>query len=192
MSNGRNKAFAQHFTNIKIGFYRVIRPYHLRLKSKTKILFSIILLSSGLVLLSGCEPETVTNNSVDQEDIPQTTAKIENNIVDSYARMAAQKSDVCPKLVEQKVGDVDIRRNADVLVNNECEYFLYPRAKDILNVKVNNAQIETLLVVPTLHNFANGSYQVDSYDKHVIRLSYIGATYKPERLSYDVVVSISQ
>ena len=42
-----------------------------------------------------------------------------------------------------------------------------------------------------VHNFADGDYQVDSYDKHVIRLAYNGATYKPKNLVYDVAVTVS-
>jgi hypothetical protein len=30
-----------------------------------------------------------------------------------------------------------------------------------------------------------------SYDKHIIRLSYNGATYKPQNLNYDIVMTIS-
>jgi high-affinity nickel permease len=55
---------------------------------------------------------------------------------------------------------------------------------------LSDSRIEALLVVPMLHDFANGDYQVESYDKHVIRLAYNGATYKPKNLMYDVAVTV--
>ncbi|WP_426137474.1 hypothetical protein [Psychrobacter sp. TWR1-1-1] len=77
------------------------------------------------------------------------------------------------------------------MVNNHCDYFLYPRSGQQISVSINDSQIEALLIVPALHDFANGDYKVDSYDKHVIRLTYNGATYKPENFMYDVAVTIS-
>ncbi|HBL95976.1 MAG TPA: hypothetical protein DD294_03125, partial [Psychrobacter sp.] len=80
---------------------------------------------------------------------------------------------------------------AEVMVNDYCDYFLYPREGQHISVATNNRQIEALLIVPALHNFANGGYKVMSYDKHIIRLSYNGATYKPQNLNYDIVMTIS-
>lgn len=69
--------------------------------------------------------------------------------------------------------------------------FLYPRTGQHIAVELDDNQIEALLIVPTLHNFADGDYQVASYDKHVIRLTYNGATYKSERFTYDVVITVT-
>jgi hypothetical protein len=78
------------------------------------------------------------------------------------------------------------------MVNNSCDYFLYPKVGEHIAVSLNNDQIEALLVTPKIYNFANGDYEVLSYDKHVIRLSYDGAGYKPEHFSYDVTIAITE
>ena len=121
----------------------------------------------------------------------QNAREVKNNIRNSYARLASSRSDVCPKLIQEKVGSLVIERTAEVMVGDYCDYFLYAREGQVIAVQTDNRQLEALLIVPTLHNFANGDYQVGSYDKHVIRLSYNGATYKPENLVYDVAVTVS-
>lgn len=118
-------------------------------------------------------------------------ANIEDDITNSYARLAAKRADICPKLLQKDMGNNDIKRVAEVMVNDYCDYFLYLNAGQHLDVNIDNRQIEALLIVPTMHNFANGEYQVTSYDKHVIRLAYNGATYKPARLSYDVAITVT-
>lgn len=121
----------------------------------------------------------------------QNAEDIEENIINSYARLAGKRSDVCPKLIQEEVGRQIIERSAEVMVDNYCDYFLYPREGQQISVSVNDSQVEALLIVPMLHDFANGNYRVDSYDKHVIRLAYKGATYKPKNLVYDVAVTVA-
>lgn len=118
-------------------------------------------------------------------------ANIEDNIKNSYARLAANRTDICPKLLQKDMGSSNIERVDEVMVDDYCDYFLYLDTGQRLNVNIDNRQIEALLIVPTIHNFANGEYQVASYDKHVIRLAYNGATYRPERLSYDVAITVT-
>ncbi|MGP9556760.1 hypothetical protein [Psychrobacter sp. AOP7-A1-24] len=151
-------------------------------------LVSILMVSACSTEVSSESSMTVTDNSA--RNI-QSSKEIEDNIKNSYARLASKRSDVCPKLIQEETGNQVIERISEVMVNDYCDYFLYPREGQRLNVKVDNRQIEALLVVPTIHNFANGKYQVTSYDKHVIRLSYNGATYKPEHFVYDVTLKIS-
>ena len=161
-----------------------------------------MLLASALVpllFISACSTEPNSDNSMRVTDRTvtyaerhmQSSKEVEDNIKNSYARLASKRSDVCPKLIQEEQGRPVVERISEVMVNDYCDYFLYPREGQQLSVKVNNQQIEALLIVPTIHNFANGGYQVDSYDKHVIRLSYNGATYKPKNLSYDVAMTIS-
>jgi len=159
----------------------------------------------SIISMSGCHSEASTGNSalVTDSSIQQLEAntqsstdiaesiKIEEDIKNSYARLASKRSDVCPKLIQEEQGSQTIERISEVMVNDYCDYFLYPGEGQELSVKVDNSQIETLLIVPALHNFANGNYQVTSYDKHVIRLSYNGATHKPESLTYNVAIKLS-
>mgnify|MGYP003501080482 FL=1 len=153
----------------------------------------------SLLLISTCSPDTfsedsslITESSTNEPDRNlQDVDDIKDNIRNSYARLASERSDICPKLIQEDVGSEVVERTAEVMVNNYCDYFLYPRSGQNISVSINSSQIEALLIVPALHNFANGDYKVDSYDKHVIRLTYDGATYKPENFMYDVAVTIS-
>ena len=147
----------------------------------------------ALLIIKACAPQPsidtiATTKSASKQ---QKIAEIEDSINNSYARLAAQHADICPKLLQKEVDKDTIERVAEVMVDEYCDYFLYPRTGQQIAVTVNNSQIEALLIVPVLHDFANGGYQAASYDKHVIRLSYNGATYKPERLSYDVAISVN-
>ena len=154
-----------------------------------------------LLAVSACSSESFSENGAAGADkavmndnkakAEQNAQEIKDNIRNSYARLASGRSDVCPKLIQEKVGSPVVERTAEVMVGDYCDYFLYAREGQVIAVQTDNRQLEALLIVPTLHNFANGDYQVGSYDKHVIRLSYNGATYKPENLVYDVAVTVS-
>ncbi|MGO2504710.1 MAG: hypothetical protein ACTH7L_01190 [Psychrobacter alimentarius] len=151
-----------------------------------------------LVFVSACSPETspedqslTGDKSAKLDRKAQNAEEVEESIRNSYARLAAERTDLCPKLIQEEVGSQVIERTEEVMIDNYCDYFLYPRSGQSISVKVDNSQIEALLVVPMMHNFANGDYKVDSYDKHVIRLAYNGATYKPKNLMYDVAVTVS-
>lgn len=153
----------------------------------------------SLVLISACSPDTFSDDSsiaAEQSDSGsdknlQDAKDIQNNIKNSYARLASKRSNICPKLIQEEIDSQVIERTEEVMVDNHCDYFLYPRNGQHISVSTNDSQIEALLIVPTLHDFANGDYQVSSYDKHVVRLSYNGATYKPEHFVYDVAVTVS-
>lgn len=144
----------------------------------------------SLLFISACSPKPAAENSLPNLNASDSE-NIEENIRNSYALLAAKRSDVCPKLLQKNIDDDTIVRTAEVLISDYCDYYLYPKAGQSIDINVNSDQVETLLIVPTIHNFANGAYQVQSYDKHVIRLNYVGATYKPERLSYDVNITIT-
>ncbi len=156
---------------------------------------SVVILT--LLLTSACSPEITSGTNTDIESAihqkkQQEIAHIEESIKNSYALIASERPDVCPKLVQKDVDDHAIKRSAEIMVDNYCDYFLYPQRNEHIAVTLNNDQIEALLIVPALHNFADGNYQVASYDKHVIRLAYNGATYKPQRLTYDVEIVVTE
>lgn len=149
-----------------------------------------------LLFTSACSPELSTGTNTDIESAihqkkQQEIAHIEESIKNSYALIASERPDVCPKLVQKDVDDNTIKRSAEVMTDNHCDYFLYPQSGQHISVIINNDQIEALLIVPALHDFADGNYQVASYDKHVIRLAYNGTTYKPQRLTYDVEIIVT-
>ena len=115
---------------------------------------------------------------------------LKDNISNSYARLAAKRADLCPKMLQKALNHNLIERVAEVMIEDHCDYYLYLEVNQRLAVTLNTDQIEALLIVPTLHNFANGDYLVDSYDNHVIRLIYNGQNYKPARLNYDVSIEV--
>lgn len=157
------------------------------------IFFFLLLVSVFSPETSSEESRSVANKSAAHQDRKLRNAEnVEENIRNSYARLAAERANICPKLIQEEVGSRVIERSAEVMVGDYCDYFLYPRTGQYISVKLNDSRIEALLVVPRVHNFANGDYRVDSYDKHVIRLAYNGATYKPDDLVYDVEVTISK
>ena len=175
----------------------LLQKYHSLSSKITRVSFSSIM-SCILLLTSGCLAENTGEelaNTANKEaalelQTQQDIADIEDNIINSYARLAAKRADLCPKIL-QKESDSDVmERVNEVMVDNYCDYYLYPEVNQRLKVTLNTDQIEALLIVPTLHNFANGGYLVESYDKHVIRLNYIGSNYKPERLNYDVTIEV--
>lgn len=174
--------------NVHLGQYIVVP-----LKIIYVLLF--IALIAALLIINACSPEESTESTAATEAVltqkkQQDIADIENNIKNSHARLAAKRSDICPKLLQKDVGKNTIERMAEVMVDEHCDYYLYPHIGQQIAITINNSQIEALLIVPALHNFADSDYQVASYDKHVIRLSYSGATHKPKRLNYDVTISV--
>ncbi len=158
--------------------------------------FCLAIIAPTLLVISGCSLEDtsaqVKNKQSELERQQQDVAAIQDNIQNSYAHLAAKRSDVCPKLIQQRVDSNTIKRTAEVMTGDYCDYFFYPRVGEQISVSLNNDQVEALLIIPLNHNFKNGSYQVTTYDKHVIRLTYDGATYKPEDFSYDVAITISE
>lgn len=173
-------------------------------KSSTKYLPYMICgaILSPLLIVSACNSDLDSEKNLSEfanSDSQSILAKeqrnadtIEESIKNSHASLAAQRSDICPKLIQKNVDETTISRTAEVMVYNYCEYYLYPEKGQSIDVDINTDQIETLLIVPTLHNFANGSYQVASYDKHVIRLNYNGGKHKPERFTYDVAITVNE
>ncbi len=115
---------------------------------------------------------------------------IEESLRNSYARKAANRADICPKLVQRELDTNVIRRVNDIMIDNYCDYFLYPQPGQNIQVTSNNNQLELLLIAPELYDFANGAYLVTSAQKHVIRLQYDGAAHRPKEISYDVEIII--
>lgn len=160
-------------------------------------LFSLVFLF--LLFVSACSPENtsedgfarIDESTANRDRKRQNAEDVEENIRNSYAMLAAERTDLCPKLIQEEVGNQVIERTAEIMIDDYCDYFLYPRSGQRISVRLNDNQIEALLIVPMVYNFANGDYKVESYDKHVIRLAYNGATYKPKNLIYDVAVTVS-
>ncbi|MEN2751129.1 hypothetical protein AAIR29_05715 [Psychrobacter sp. FBL11] len=174
--------------------FRSIISNAYRTQSNMSYLALIVVIVSIVLFSYSCSPKLSVDSQANTATNTQKqleAANIEDNITNSYARLAAQRADVCPKLLQKDMNSNDIERVAEVMVNDYCDYFLYLNTGQRLDVNVDNRQIEALLIVPTLHNFANGEYKVTSYDKHVIRLAYNGATYKPKHLSYDVAITVT-
>ena len=156
-------------------------------------IFLIIVSLVVLVLINIYNSTETVASSGDKNSAlkKQQIAEIEDSINNSHARLAANHLDICPKMLQKKVGDNTIERVGEVMINEYCDYFFYPQSGEVIGTKVSDSKIEALLIVPSVHNFADGDYRVDSYDKHVIRLSYNGTEYPPKQLNYDFTISFN-
>lgn len=115
---------------------------------------------------------------------------LEENLRNSYARRAANHTDICPKLLQKQVDSSEIIRSNDIMFDQHCDYFIYPQPGQHILVRSNNSLLEALLISPELHSFNNGGYIATSSQKHIIRISYNGIAHDPSPVSYDVVVKI--
>ncbi|MDO5768448.1 MAG: hypothetical protein Q4P13_03005 [Psychrobacter sp.] len=113
---------------------------------------------------------------------------VEENLRNSYARLAAQRNDICPKLLQRDVDTNVIQRSNDIMIDNHCDYYIYPQPGQFIKAQSDNDQLKILLVAPVMHDFANGSFRVVTSQKHVIRVAYDGITHKPEAMRYSVSV----
>lgn len=123
-------------------------------------------------------------------DISNEVQALEESLRNSYARQAAKRADICPKLLQREFDTNVIRRRNDIMIDNYCDYFIYPQPGQRIKVISNNDKLKLMLIMPTLHDFANGAYSVVSTQKHIIRLTYNGIANRPSSLSYDVEVIV--
>lgn len=140
----------------------------------------------GGVVLNG---PTATTPTIAEQDSRASNGMREQLLV-SHARVASNYPHICPKLLQPQVDSVRIERTQEVMVGNYCDYYLYPNRGQSIEVITKDSRLESLLVVPTVHNFANGAYQVSSYDRHVVRLKYDAITSQPQGYTYDVEVIV--
>lgn len=125
-------------------------------------------------------------------EIENDAKAVKENLRNSYARLAAQRADVCPKLLQKNVDSNVIRRSNDLMIEDHCDYFIYPIPGQRIEVISSNDQIDTMLIAPNFHDFANGDYLATSAQKHIIRLAYDGITRKPDSMSYSVSVIVKE
>ena len=135
--------------------------------------------------------KAITADSVLNQQKEQNIADIDDNISNAYALLAAKRVDVCPKLLQKDIDNNVIERTAEVMTTDHCDYFMYLNVGQHIDVMPSDKRLEALLIVPTIHNFAEGDYLVTSYDKHVIRLAYDGIARMPKRLDYDVTIIVT-
>ena len=72
----------------------------------------------SLVLISACSPDTFSDDSsiaAEQSDSGsdknlQDAKDIQNNIKNSYARLASKRSNICPKLIQEEIDSQVIER----------------------------------------------------------------------------------
>ncbi len=112
--------------------------------------------------------------------------EIKEQLTSHYASLASQNKTICPKLLQQRVDMSVIRRSQEHLTGEYCDYYLYPKKGQILNITSKDSILDIYLRMPYLHDFANGKYLVESNRRHVIRVSYAGSQLKPSDLTYNI------
>lgn len=113
---------------------------------------------------------------------------LQESLNNTYARKAANFRDVCPKLVVKKVDSNKIARHGELLKDKYCDYYIYPLPEDRIDVTSKGTALQRYLVSPFQHNFADGSYLVETADKYVIRVKSAKKQHKP--INYDIVITI--
>ena len=153
-----------------------------------KCLFALItaVFLSNFLGSSPSEPSNIDSDLERQKNAEMVKERVQNY----HAQRAAERSSVCPKLVQREVDNDLIQRTQEVMSGDYCDYFLYPNEKQTISVSTDNDDLKVSLIVPRLYDFANGDYQVKSYDKHVIRVAYDGLSYRPENIVYDVNIRV--
>lgn len=157
-------------------------------------------------MLQGCtgerditpKPQPLDNvqvNTVNQPSVRAPSglsphaAQLADAVQQSQARLASSRSDVCPKLIEFKVGDTTTYRAGEKMRNQRCKYFIYPKKGDKLSVKISNDKMKAEMVQPKYFNFENGVYAVVKSGKHVLDISYKDYHGSRPAESYDLTVS---
>lgn len=168
---------------------------------------SLALVFGTLTMLVGCNVNEQTNEPNNHNHIPPTeadvtvvrpqtsimrerAAQMQEQQKRDYATYAAKTNFMCPKLLTRKVDDARIRRRNEVMKNNYCEYYIYPKQGQSIEVVSNDDRIERILVAPTIYNFANGAYIAKNKNRHTIRLNYNGASRKPADFRYDIEIIV--
>lgn len=163
-------------------------------------------ISLGTLLLSACgqdihrRPVEVNANAVEEEVVStanehkslvhEEAKALEEQISNSHAYYASQTNFMCPKLLRQPIDDFRIVRRNEVMQDSYCEYYIYPKVGQRINVISKDDKLEKLLVTPAVHNFANGDYTVLKNDRHTIRLNYNAMEAKPKDYRYDVDITV--
>lgn len=151
---------------------------------KNNIVFLLI-----LGMISGCSGEknnthspfdidinqpkipTVKNPTVSGELSPHA-ADLAEAVQQSQARLASARSDICPKLIEFKLGDMTQVRQNEIMRHQVCKYFMYPRIGDKISIDLDNKNMKAEMVQPNYFNFTDTVFEVTNPGKHVLQISY--------------------
>ncbi len=158
----------------------------------------LIMISALTASLSACVGER-TDVIIDGDDNQLTMLEIDESVEieaekekmaeqlgNHYARLASKHSDSCPKLLQKEIDSQLITRKKERLKGQYCDYYIYPKQGQVLSITSSDPGLEITLRMPKFHNFANGSYFVDSNRRHVIRVEYSGSSYKPNDFIYNI------
>lgn len=106
----------------------------------------------------------------------------------SYARLAVNRNDICPKLVEFKFVSQSVTRSNERLVQNTCEYYVFLNTGERLRVAVS-PEMKAEISNPLWYDLANGEFKAPHFDRYTVKLRYNGTRYHPQNFTYDVIVS---
>ncbi len=142
------------------------------------------------IMLSACGQKDTEQTKISKQ-LKQNTSdtkkeEIKEQLTSHYASLASQDKFICPKLLQQRVDMSVISRSQEHLKGQYCDYYLYPKKGQILNITSKGSELDIYLRMPYLHDFANGKYLVQSNRRHVIRVSYAGSQLKPSDLTYNI------
>lgn len=133
---------------------------------------------------------TASNTTINTGLVHEEAKALKEKVIKEDASYAAKTSFICPKLINKPVDTTRIKRRNEIMQSNYCEYYIYPKIGETVDVVSADRRLEKWLVTPIMHNFNNGAYQVVKKDRHTIRLSYNGMENKPDNFQYDIEIVI--
>lgn len=129
----------------------------------------------------------VNNNSSKESEL---TGDNKQSVASDQTWVAASEEKKCPKLLQAKMNSTKIIQKNEVMRNSYCDYYIYLNKGKKISVEDYPSNIEANLISPIYYDFANGSYLVKKFDKHVIRLSYDGIEYQSGPIDYNVTIQV--
>ncbi len=134
--------------------------------------------------LTACDEIATKRINTTVNEVKKETTNIQST--SRYTSLADQYKGICPKLLQKRVDMSAIRRSDEQLKGEYCDYYLYPKKGQVLNITSKDSALDIYLRMPYLHDFANGKYLVKNNRRHVIRVSYAGSQLKPSDLTYNI------
>lgn len=134
-------------------------------------------------------PHVNSGDSGVLSDVEQAK-KLDENLKKSYARQAAKRTDICPKMLEFEVDNHVTTRQNEHMQTNKCEYIVYVQKNQRLDVVLDNTNMYAKLVSPYIHEFNNGSYVAKKGGKHIIVVGYRGFHGMRAAENYDIAVRL--
>lgn len=150
-----------------------------------RLLQSMLFVSAAS--LFACQTD---GNDAAPENPSEATPELQNQpITPEIQEKRRSRLNRCPHLIQKRVDSTQVIRE-DSITQNACDYFIYPTIGETVSVRVSDARMKPVLLLPYTHDFANGDYHVISNGRHIIHLEYDAFGSRPDVMNYVIEVEI--